>query len=230
VQRRHQKIIEESPSPAAFFTGEPGAERRRALHGAALDVVKAVGYRGAGTVEFVANASGELFFLEVNARLQVEHPVTEAVTGLDLVEQQLLIACGERLEPAVLGHSSRGHAIEARVYAEDPGRGFLPQPGRIEALTWPSGEGIRVDAGVEQGSEVTSHYDPMLAKIIAYGSDRRQAVERLDHALAATQLRLVGPKADRVTNLQFLRQVLAAPEFVAGAYDTGLAEKLVKRA
>ena len=229
VQRRHQKIIEESPSPASFFEGDAGAERRKALHAAALDVVKAVGYRGAGTVEFVSNAAGDLYFLEVNARLQVEHPVTEAVTGLDLVEQQLLVASGERLTPAVLAASSCGHAIEARVYAEDPGRGFLPQPGRIEALSWPSGEGIRVDSGVAQGLEVTSHYDPMLAKIIAYGSNRAEAIARLDRALESTRLRLVGPKADRVTNLQFLRTALAAPEFAAGNYDTGLAEKLAKR-
>jgi 3-methylcrotonyl-CoA carboxylase alpha subunit len=230
VQRRHQKIIEESPSPAAFFQGVEGAVRRRALHASALDVVKAVDYRGAGTVEFVANAAGELFFLEVNARLQVEHPVTEAVVGLDLVEQQLLIASGERLEPAVLAATSRGHAIEARVYAEDPGRGFLPQPGRIDSLTWPSGEGIRVDSGVAAGLDVTSHYDPMLAKIIAYGADRAEARARLEQALLETRLRLVGPKADRVTNLQFLRQVLATPEFSAGAYDTSLAEKLLGRA
>jgi acetyl-CoA carboxylase biotin carboxylase subunit/3-methylcrotonyl-CoA carboxylase alpha subunit len=193
-------------------------------------VVKAVGYRGAGTVEFVADAMGELFFLEVNARLQVEHPVTEAVTGLDLVEQQLRVASGERLDQAVLSATSKGHAIEARVYAEDPGRGFLPQPGRIEELSWPSGEGIRVDSGVAAGLEVTPHYDPMLAKIIAHGSDRREAIARLDRALESTRLRLVGPKAERVTNLQFLRQVLASSQFVAGAYDTGLAEKLVKRA
>jgi acetyl-CoA carboxylase biotin carboxylase subunit/3-methylcrotonyl-CoA carboxylase alpha subunit len=230
VQRRHQKIIEESPSPAAFFDGAEGAARRRALHAAALDVVKAVDYRGAGTVEFVADAAGELFFLEVNARLQVEHPVTEAVIGLDLVEQQLLIASGEPLQSSVLAATSRGHAIEARVYAEDPARGFLPQPGRIEALTWPRGEGIRVDSGVAAGLEVTSHYDPMLAKIIAYGTDRAEARARLEEALANTQLRLVGPKADRVTNLQFLRQVLATPEFSSGAYDTSLAEKLLKRA
>jgi 3-methylcrotonyl-CoA carboxylase alpha subunit len=230
VQRRHQKIIEESPSPAAFFLGEAGAERRRALHVSALDVVKAVDYRGAGTVEFVANAAGELFFLEVNARLQVEHPVTEAVTGLDLVEQQLRIASGERLEPGVLAATSRGHAIEARVYAEDPGRGFLPQPGRIEELAWPSGEGIRVDAGVAAGLEVTPHYDPMLAKIIAYADTRDGAIARLDAALASTRLRLVGPKAERVTNLDFLRRVLASAEFAAGQYDTSLAEKLVKRA
>jgi 3-methylcrotonyl-CoA carboxylase alpha subunit len=229
VQRRHQKIIEESPSPAAFFEGVDGAARRRALHASALDIVRAVDYRGAGTVEFVANAAGELFFLEVNARLQVEHPVTEAVIGVDLVEQQLLIASGERLEPAVLAATSRGHAIEARVYAEDPRRGFLPQPGHIESLSWPSGEGIRVDSGVVAGLDVTSHYDPMLAKVIAYGADRAEARARLEQALANTRLRLVGPKADRVTNLQFLRQVLAAPEFVAGAYDTSLAEKLLER-
>jgi acetyl-CoA carboxylase biotin carboxylase subunit/3-methylcrotonyl-CoA carboxylase alpha subunit len=230
VQRRHQKIIEESPSPAAFFAGDAGAEKRRALHTAALDVVKAVDYRGVGTVEFVANADAELFFLEVNARLQVEHPVTEAVTALDLVEQQLRVASGERLEPVVLTATSRGHAIEARVYAEDPARGFLPQPGRIEELTWPSGDGIRVDSGVAAGLEVTPHYDPMLAKIIAYADTRDAAIARLDAALAGTRLRLVGPKADRVTNLEFLRKVLASPQFLAGQYDTSLAEKLAKRA
>ncbi len=230
VQRRHQKIIEESPSPAEFFAGDEGKKRRNALHAAALSVVKAVSYRGAGTVEFVANAAGELFFLEVNARLQVEHPVTEAVTGLDLVEQQLLIASGEALAPAVLTATSCGHAVEARVYAEDPARGFLPQPGRIEELAWPTGEGIRVDAGVTQGLDVTPHYDPMLAKIIAYGADRAEAIARLDAALQSTRLRLVGPKGEKATNLAFLRQVLASPEFAAGGYDTSLAEQLVKRA
>jgi acetyl/propionyl-CoA carboxylase alpha subunit len=230
VQRRHQKIIEESPSAAAFFQGAAGAERRSALHRTALEIVKAVGYRGAGTVEFVANAQGELFFLEVNARLQVEHPVTEAVTGLDLVEQQLRVASGEKLSPAVLRATSSGHAIEARVYAEDPARGFIPQPGRVEELAWPSGEGIRVDSGIAAGLEVTPHYDPMLAKIIAFGADRAEASARLDAALASTRLRLVGPKADRVTNLEFLRKVLASDEFRAAAYDTALAEKLVKRA
>jgi len=230
VQRRHQKIIEESPSPAAFFSGAAGAERRRALHAAALDVVRAVGYRGAGTVEFVANTAGELFFLEVNARLQVEHPVTEAVTGVDLVEQQLRVASGEPLANDVLTAAPHGHAIEARVYAEDPGRGFLPQPGRIEELSWPSGAGIRVESGVTAGMEVTPHYDPMLAKIIAQGADRAEAIARLAAALDSTRLRLVGPKGDRVTNLAFLRKILAAPELLSGAYDTGLAEQLVKRA
>ncbi|HYQ15231.1 MAG TPA: biotin carboxylase N-terminal domain-containing protein [Polyangiaceae bacterium] len=230
VQRRHQKIIEESPSPAAFFAGEAGEKHRQALHASALDVVKAVGYRGAGTVEFVANVGGELYFLEVNARLQVEHPVTEAVTGLDLVEQQLRVASGEALSDAVLAAKSTGHAVEARVYAEDPARGFLPQPGRIEELVWPSGAGVRVDSGVTAGMDVTPHYDPMLAKIIAHGADRVEAIARLARALSETRLRLVGPKGDRATNLQFLQQVLASAEFAAGAYDTGLAERLVKRA
>jgi acetyl/propionyl-CoA carboxylase alpha subunit len=230
VQRRHQKIIEESPSPAAFFGGVAGAERRAALHQTALRIVEAVGYRGAGTVEFVANARGELFFLEVNARLQVEHPVTEAVTGLDLVEQQLRVAAGEKLAEAVLAAKPCGHAIEARVYAEDPGRGFIPQPGRVEELGWPQGEGIRIDSGIAVGLEITPHYDPMLAKIIAFGADRTEAIARLERALSSTRLRLVGPKNDRVTNLEFLRKVLASAEFQAASYDTSLAETLVKRA
>jgi acetyl-CoA carboxylase biotin carboxylase subunit/3-methylcrotonyl-CoA carboxylase alpha subunit len=230
VQRRHQKIIEESPSPATFFSGRVGGERRRALHAAALDVVRAVGYRGAGTVEFVANAAGELFFLEVNARLQVEHPVTEAVTGLDLVEQQLRVASGEALANDVLTAVPRGHAIEARVYAEDPGRGFLPQPGRIDELSWPTGAGIRVESGVTVGMDVTPHYDPMLAKIIAHGADRAEAIARLAAALDHTQLRLVGPKGERVTNLAFLRRIVAASELLAGDYDTGLAERVLERA
>jgi len=228
VQRRHQKIIEESPSPAAFFQGKDGAARRLSLHQSALQIVKAADYRGAGTVEFVASATGQLFFLEVNARLQVEHPVTECVTGLDLVEQQLLIAAGQALSPAVRTVEVVGHAVEARLYAEDPARGFLPQPGRVAELRWPVGQGIRVDSGVVEGTEVTSHYDPMLAKIIAVGSDRPEAIRRLQTALAETSLRLVGPKKERTTNLAFLRRLLATPEFVAGRYDTSLAERLAQ--
>ncbi|MBM4364385.1 MAG: biotin carboxylase, partial [Deltaproteobacteria bacterium] len=229
VQRRHQKIIEESPSPASFFAGEAGAARRSALHASALRVVEAAGYEGAGTVEFVANAAGDLYFLEVNARLQVEHPVTEAVFGLDLVELQLRVAAGEPLPDSVLSARSEGHAVEARLYAEDPARGFLPQPGRIERLTFPEGlPGLRVDAGVEAGSEVTSHYDPLLAKVIAHGATRAEAIERLDAALARTELELVGPKGPRVTNLGFLRRVLADATFQGGDYDTSLAEGLAK--
>jgi 3-methylcrotonyl-CoA carboxylase alpha subunit len=227
VQRRHQKIIEESPSPAGFFDGTEGDARRRALWASALSVVRATDYRGAGTVEFVANARGELFFLEVNARLQVEHPVTELVTGLDLVELQLAVAAGEPLPQAALAPKLNGHAIEVRLYAEDPDKGFLPQPGRLEQVEFPSGlAGIRIDSGVVSGQEVTPYYDPMLAKIAAHGADRGEALTRLSAALAACKIALVGPKGPRATNLAFLQKVLNSAEFRSGNYDTGLAETL----
>lgn len=227
VQRRHQKIIEESPSPADFFDGQRGAARREKLWNAALSVVRAADYRGAGTVEFVANAAGELFFLEVNARLQVEHPVTELVTGLDLVELQLLVAAGQPLPPAALAPTPSGHAIEVRLYAEDPEKGFLPQPGRLEIFDLPCDlPGVRVDSGVTVGQEVTPHYDPMLAKIAAHGANRQQALERLLAALDVCRVELLGPKGPRATNLAFLRRVLASPEFAGGQYDTHLVETL----
>jgi acetyl/propionyl-CoA carboxylase alpha subunit len=228
VQRRHQKIIEETPSPAAFFTGEAGARRRRKLHEDALRVVEKVGYVGAGTVEFVADAAGNLFFLEVNARLQVEHPVTEMVTGLDLVELQLRAAAGERLPGARLAEAPQGHAIEARIYAEDPAKQFLPQPGRLAKLSFPESlPGVRVDTGIVEGAEVTPFYDPLIAKIIAHGADRIEATRRLDAALGQTVLELVGPKGPRATNLAFLRQVLSSPAWVGGDYDTGLAHAVL---
>ena len=227
VQRRHQKIIEESPSPARFFRGQSGAERRTRLWQAALAVVRAVDYRGAGTVEFVANADGDLYFLEVNARLQVEHPVTELVTGLDLVELQLMVAAGQPLPPAALAPALSGHAIEVRLYAEDPQKNFLPQPGRLVQFDLPSDlPGIRVDAGVAAGLEVTPHYDPMLAKIAAHGANREQALDRLLAALAACRVELVGPKGPRATNLSFLQKILDSAEFRLGQYDTGLVETL----
>jgi acetyl-CoA carboxylase biotin carboxylase subunit/3-methylcrotonyl-CoA carboxylase alpha subunit len=229
VQRRHQKIIEESPSAAAFFRGPAGERRRTKLWDDALRVVRKAGYVGAGTVEFVADGDGQLFFLEVNARLQVEHPVTEMVTGLDLVELQLRIAAGEALPESLGQLSPSGHAIEARVYAEDPSKGFLPQPGKLERVVWPTGQGVRVDSGVAQGGEITPHYDPMIAKLIAHGADRAQAILRLDTALAQTELVLVGPKGPRATNLDFLRKVLASDAFGTGSYDTSLAESLAKR-
>ncbi|MEO6600106.1 MAG: biotin carboxylase N-terminal domain-containing protein [Polyangiaceae bacterium] len=229
VQRRHQKIIEESPSPAGFFSGPSGAERRSKLHQSALSVVQSVGYRGAGTVEFVANAAGELFFLEVNARLQVEHPVTELVTGLDLVELQLRVAAGEPLPANALAARSIGHALEVRLYAEDPHKGFVPQPGTLKRFELPSGlPGVRVDSGVVAGQEITPYYDPMLAKIAAHGTDRPEAIERLSAALAQCQVELVGPKGPRATNLAFLRQVLASPAFQRGEYDTSLAKVLTR--
>ena len=227
VQRRHQKIIEESPSPAAFFSGQVGAERRSKLFHSALSVVRAADYRGAGTVEFVANAAGELYFLEVNARLQVEHPVTELVTGLDLVELQLRVAAGEALPFEALAARPEGHAIEVRLYAEDPQKGFLPQPGLLQRFELPSDlPGVRIDSGVIEGQEITPHYDPMLAKVAAHGKTREQALERLEAALAACRIELVGPKGPRATNLAFLRKVLASAQFRSGQYDTSLADTL----
>ena len=225
VQRRHQKIIEESPSPAAFFQGPEGQVRRRELHEAARRVVASVGYEGAGTVEFIADASGELFFLEVNARLQVEHPVTEMVTGLDLVELQLRMADGEHLPE--IEAAPRGHAIEARLYAEDPQKKFAPQPGTITKLVWPqAAPDLRIETGVIEGSAVTPYYDPMIAKIVAHGATREAAIARLDRALAETTLELTGARGPAATNLAFLRAVLADERFVKGTYDTSLAEAI----
>jgi acetyl-CoA carboxylase biotin carboxylase subunit/3-methylcrotonyl-CoA carboxylase alpha subunit len=229
VQRRHQKIIEETPSPAAFFEGEEGEARRQALFDAALRVVTSAGYVNAGTVEFVADEGGQLYFLEVNARLQVEHCVTEMCTGLDLVEQQIRVAAGERLAPEVLAAPRRGASVEARVYAENPAKKFIPQPGKLVKLAWPEGaEDLRVETGVTEGLEVTPFYDPLLAKIVAHGATRQDAIDRLDRALAETTLELVGPAGPAATNLEFLRKVLVSPEFVAGKYDTSLAEALAK--
>jgi acetyl-CoA carboxylase biotin carboxylase subunit/3-methylcrotonyl-CoA carboxylase alpha subunit len=227
LQRRHQKIVEESPSPAAFFEGEAGEKRRQDLYAAALRVVTSVGYVGAGTCEFVADAAGNLYFLEVNARLQVEHPVTEMVTGLDLVELQLRVAAGERL-PDLSGVRPRGHAFEARVYAEDPAKGFIPKPGPIDTLVWPEGketlsETLRIESGVVAGNKVTPFYDPMVAKVVTWGPTRSDAKDALDRALAATQIQPL------VTNMGFVRKVLASDEFTRGDYDTKFAEAFAKR-
>ena len=229
VQRRHQKIIEETPSAAPFFAGEAGERRRRRLHEAALRVVRKAGYVGAGTCEFIANAEGELYFLEVNARLQVEHPVTEMVTGLDLVELQLRVAAGEKL-PDLSSVTPRGHAIEARVYAEDPSKGFIPKPGPIEKLEWVGGAGevqserLRIESGVRAGNVVTPFYDPMVAKVVAWGETRDRAIAELDGALAGTTL------APLVTNVAFVRKMLASEEFRSARYDTASAETIAKRA
>ncbi|MDH4176257.1 MAG: ATP-grasp domain-containing protein, partial [Thermoleophilia bacterium] len=202
VQRRHQKVVEESPPPGlAAATG-------RALDEAAIAFARAVGYVGAGTAEFLVDGD-DVFFLELNGRIQVEHPVTEAVTGIDLVEQQLRIAAGERL--VTDRHKAEGHAIEARLYAEDP-RTFLPRSGRVELLRLPSG--VRVDAGVEEGDEVGTRYDPLLAKIVSHGRDRGEALDRLAAALSETAVEGVD------TNLAFLRWLVAHPAFRAGGVDT----------
>ena len=208
IQRRHQKVLEESPSPAVT------PELRGRLGGYALALASAVGYAGAGTCEFLVADDGGVFFLEMNTRLQVEHPVTELVTGRDLVADQLRIAAGEVLaiDQAEVDATlpGGGHAIEARLYAEDPENGFLPATGRVEALTWPSGEGIRVDAGIEVGDEVTGRFDPMLAKIVAHGSDRAEALQRLARALDATLV------LGLTTNLRFLRWLVRLPAVVDG--------------
>ncbi len=209
AQRRHQKILEEAPAPGL----DPG--RRAAMGAAAVACARAVGYVGAGTVEFVTEGNG-FFFLEMNTRLQVEHPVTEMITGFDLVEWQLRIAAGERLPAAQNDIHARGHAIEARLYAEDPARDFAPSVGRIAALRLPaSGEEVRVDAGVRAGEAVSVHYDAMLAKLICHGATRAEALARLRHALAFCEI------AGVASNLDLLGRIAAHPEFAAGGIDTG---------
>jgi 3-methylcrotonyl-CoA carboxylase alpha subunit len=212
IQRRHQKVLEEAPAPGL------DKARRRAMAEAAVAAARAVGYVGAGTVEFIAEG-GDFFFIEMNTRLQVEHAVTEAVTGLDLVEWQFRVAAGDPLPVCQPDLVSRGHAIEARLYAEDPERGFLPQSGTLHGLRFPPPELARVDTGVRQGDTVTPFYDPMIAKIIAWGEDRAAAVGRLRRALAETAVLGVG------TNLEFLARVAAHPEFASGAVDTGFIER-----
>jgi 3-methylcrotonyl-CoA carboxylase alpha subunit len=212
LQRRHQKVIEESPSPGA------DESLRRRIAEAAVALARSVRYRGTGTVEFLVHAD-RFYFLEVNTRLQVEHPVTELVTGMDLVRQQILVAAEGRLPFAQDQVRRRGHAFEARVYAEDAARGFLPQSGEIVRLRWPHGAFVRVDRGVEAGDAVTVHYDPLLGKIIAYGPDRALALQRLTGAL--TDARVHGV----VTNLPFLRALACDPAVREGRFDTAWIER-----
>ena len=217
VQRRHQKVAEETPSPGV------GAALRERMLAAAVQAGEAVGYRGAGTVECLVDAdASEFVFLEMNTRLQVEHPVTELVTGLDLVEQQFLVAAGEppSFDPAAVRPT--GHAIELRIYAEDPVR-FLPGPGTITEWEEPAGDGVRVDAGYRPGNTVTPFYDPLMAKLCVHGADREQALERARAAVAA--FRITGPK----TNLPFHADLLTSTEFVSGDYDTSLVSKVRPR-
>jgi 3-methylcrotonyl-CoA carboxylase alpha subunit len=214
VQRRHQKLLEEAPAPGMTL------ERRTAMGQAAVNAAKAVGYVGAGTVEFIANQDGSFYFMEMNTRLQVEHPVTEMITGLDLVEWQLRVASGQPLPLTQKQLEIDGHAIEARVYAEDPDKGFLPSTGRLVHLIQPSeSDSVRVDTGVEQGDEITPHYDPMIAKLIVWGADRKQALARMRRALA--QYRVVGVS----NNINFLSRLVALPSFANAELDTGLIER-----
>lgn len=215
LQRRHQKVIEEAPSPLL----DPATRAR--IGAAACDTARSVDYTGAGTVEFIvsADAPDEFFFMEMNTRLQVEHPVTEMVTGVDLVEQQVRIAAGEKLALGQDDIVMTGHAVEARVYAEDPANSFLPTGGPVLGLREPGGPGVRVDSGLAAGTVVGSDYDPMLSKVIAYGPDRTAALHKLDRALADTAV------LGLTTNAEFLRFLLADPDVAAGRLDTGLLDR-----
>jgi 3-methylcrotonyl-CoA carboxylase alpha subunit len=215
AQRRHQKILEEAPAPDL----DPAT--RAAMGQAAVAAARAVGYVGAGTVEFILDAAGTFHFMEMNTRLQVEHPVTELITGLDLVEWQLRVAAGEMLPLRQEDLAIRGHAVEVRLYAEDPARDFRPQTGTLTRLRLPEGEGLRVDSGVEEGGVVSVHYDPMIAKLIAHGGDRREALARLAAALGRTEV--VGV----TTNAGFLKRLLEHPAVVAGPIDTGFVGRAI---
>ena len=210
VQRRHQKVFEEAPAPGMT------PERRAQMGSAAVAAAQAIGYVGAGTVEFIAEQSGSFYFMEMNTRLQVEHPVTEMITGLDLVEWQLRVAAGERLPLLQDELRLSGHALEARVYAEDPDKNFLPSIGRISHLRTPkTNSAVRVDTGVREGDDISPYYDPMIAKLIVHGEDRPQALRRMAEALA--QYQVVGV----ATNLEFLHRLVTHPAFAAAKLDTG---------
>ena len=209
IQRRHQKVVEESPSMAV------SPDLRRRITGAAAAVARAAGYTNAGTIEFLLDGDGSFYFLEMNTRLQVEHPVTEQVTGVDLVEWQIRIARGERLalDPEAM-ITPRGHAIECRIYAEDPDAGFMPSPGRVHGLRVPQGPGIRDDSGLYEGGEVPIYYDPMISKLIAWAGDRPAALARMKRALAEYEVRGIR------TTIPFFRWILEDPDFQAARFDT----------
>ncbi len=213
AQRRHQKVIEESPAPML------DAETRAQMGAAGIAAARAVGYVNAGTVEFIVTPGGDFYFLEMNTRLQVEHPVTELVTGLDLVKLQFAVASGEALPFTQSDLTQRGHAIECRLYAEDPRNGFLPAVGELIQFHPPEGIGVRVDAGVASGDTITIHYDPLLAKIIVYDRTRADAIRRMDTALRDTVI------LGTTTNRDFLRTLINHPAFAAGEVDTGFIER-----
>jgi acetyl-CoA carboxylase biotin carboxylase subunit len=215
IQRRHQKVVEESPSPLLT------PELRERMGALAVALVRRTGYVGAGTLEFLVDAGRNPYFLEMNTRLQVEHPVTEMVTGTDLVKLQIRIARGEPLPFRQEDLVQRGHAIECRVYAEDPEAGFLPSPGRILALRVPGGPGVRDDTGVCEGTEVGVHYDPLVSKLVVWAESREEAIRRMRRAVS--EYRILGIK----TTLPFLQRVLAHHDFVAGDIDTGFVDRVL---
>jgi acetyl-CoA carboxylase biotin carboxylase subunit len=208
IQRRHQKVIEEAPSPVIT------QEKRREIGDCAIRVAEACGYYSAGTVEFIVDQDLNYYFLEMNTRLQVEHPVTELITGIDLVKQMIYIAEGQKLEMTQDDIAIRGHAIEVRVYAEDPANGFLPDPGKLQTYVRPQGSGIRVDDGFEQGMEIPVYYDPMIAKLITYGQTREEGVSKMIRAIG--EYTITGVK----TTLPFCRFALKHPAFLSGKFDT----------
>jgi acetyl-CoA carboxylase biotin carboxylase subunit len=217
VQRRYQKVIEEAPSPVMT------QELRRAMGEAAVKLARAGGYVSAGTCEFLVDEAKNFYFLEMNTRLQVEHPVTEMVTALDLVKLQIRVAAGERLPLAQSEVTLRGHAIECRIYAEDPENNFFPSPGAIKSFAAPSGPGIRLDEGAYPGWIVPSDYDPMLAKLIAWGTDRNEAIARLARALGETQVGGIR------TNINFFRRILADDDFVRANVHTTWLDDFIER-
>jgi acetyl-CoA carboxylase biotin carboxylase subunit len=213
IQRRHQKVIEECPSPLMT------AELREAMGAAAVRIAKACGYENAGTVEFLVDVQRNFYFLEMNTRLQVEHPVTEWVTGLDLVKEQFRIAAGERLGLRQEDVAWRGAALECRIYAEDPANNFFPSPGKITQLRTPSGPGVRNDSGIYEGWTVPVFYDPLLSKLVTWGRDRAEAIARMQRALGEYQV------AGIKTNLPFFRSILSHEQFLAGKLSTGFIDK-----
>jgi acetyl-CoA carboxylase, biotin carboxylase subunit len=217
IQRRHQKVLEESPSPVV------DTDMRRKMGEVAVRVAKAAGYSNAGTVEFLVDQQNNFYFLEMNTRLQVEHPVTELVTGIDLVHLQIRIAVGEKLPFVQEDVQIRGHAIECRIYAEDPDNNYFPSPGKVKLLNEPSGPGIRLDSGVYEGWNVPMDYDPLLAKLIGYGSDRDQAIGRLTRAL--DEYFVGGIK----NNISLFRRILRDPDFSAGNVDTGFLDRMLQK-
>ncbi len=212
IQRRHQKVIEEAPGNAIT------EETRERMGAAAVAAAKAVGYRGAGTCEFLMGADGNFYFLEMNTRVQVEHAITEAITGVDIVKAMIRVAAGEELGIAQEDVRISGHAIEARIYAEDPEKGFLPSPGHVAVYRPAGGIGVRVDSGVYQGATVTPHYDPMVAKLVTWGADRPEAIDRMRRALGEFVVK--GIK----TSIPFHRVVMDHPVFLKGHYDTGFVD------
>jgi acetyl-CoA carboxylase biotin carboxylase subunit len=215
IQRRHQKVLEEAPSPLV----DARPEMRKQITAAGVQAAKAADYSSAGTVEFLVDAEDRFYFLEMNTRLQVEHPVTEMTTGMDLVKEQILIAAGQRLRRRQEDIPFRGSALECRVYAEDPDNNFFPSPGRITRLEEPSGPGVRVDSGVYSGWDVPVEYDPLLAKLVVWAPNRPEAIDRLRAALA--EYRIGGIR----TTLPFFHRIVDDPEFQAGRIDTGFIQQ-----